>query len=281
MFLLAQGCLVSTSLWLKHWIQTTKDSEKNPPSPVLFLVVYAVLTAIYVLIYVVVMFTGLAVARIRAAEKIHATLLEMIFRLPISFFDTTPLGRIINRFSSDMSSVDSRIPQKMMDVLLFGISVLSTFILIVSTTPSFVIIVPFLMLAYWGIMVCFLGVSRTLARLYSVSKSPIYQQFNETLGGVSTIRAMRYEERFVERSAFMTDRATNNFLSNMSSRRWLDVQLRFCSLVVLLCATLLAVLGRETVDPSLVGLMLSFALTLTEEMTTLVRIFCDLQVRTS
>ncbi|KAI7821028.1 hypothetical protein BC939DRAFT_456317 [Gamsiella multidivaricata] len=278
MFILAQGCLVSTSLWLKYWILKTKDTDDDrPPSPVLFLAVYSILTFIYVLLYVIIMFLGLAVARIRAAERIHAKLLNMIFRLPIAFFDTTPLGRIINRFSSDISMVDVKIPNKMMDVLLFGISVLSTVLLIVFTTPSFIVALPFLILAYWGMLVCFLSVSRTLARIYSVSKSPIYQQFNETLGGVSIIRAMRYDDRFIQRNAFMTDRATNNFLSNMSSRRWLDVQLRMCSLAILLCASLLAVLGRKTLDASMVGLMLSFALTLTEEMTTLVRIFCDLQ----
>ncbi|KAF8929241.1 Multidrug resistance-associated protein 1 [Dissophora ornata] len=278
LFILAQGCLVSTSLWLKYWIKKTSDSDDDHPPPLaLFLGVYALFTFFYVLIYVVVMWLGLAVARIRAAEIIHARLLSKIFRLPIAFFDTTPLGRIINRFSSDMLAVDIRIPNKTLDVLLFGISVSSTLLLIVFTTHSFITVLPFLLLAYWGVMVSFLGVSRTLARIYSVTKSPVYQHFNESLGGISTIRAMRIDDQFVQANAALADRMSNTLLCNMSSRRWLDVQLRMLSTTVLLCVALFAVLGRESMDPSLVGLTLSFATTITEEVTTLVRNFCDLQ----
>ncbi|KAF9966164.1 Multidrug resistance-associated protein 1 [Mortierella alpina] len=271
-------CLVSTSLWLRHWIKVTKSSDDDhPPSLALFLGVYGALTFVYVLIYVVVMWLGFAVARIQASEKIHARLLDKILRLPISFFDTTPLGRIINRFSSDIVAVDIRIPNKLMDVLLFGISVSSTLLLIVFTTPTFTILLPFLIAGYWFVQMCFLGVSRILVRIYSVSKSPVYQYFNESLDGVSTIRAMGISDRFAEKCVALTDRMSNNFLSNMSSRRWLDVQLRLLSTIVLLCAAVFAVLQREHLDPSLVGLSLSFALTLTEEVTTLVRNFCDLQ----
>ncbi|KAG9323193.1 hypothetical protein KVV02_002982 [Mortierella alpina] len=278
LFLLAQGCLVSTSLWLRHWIKVTKSSDDDhPPSLILFLGVYGALTFVYVLIYVVVMWLGFAVARIQASEKIHARLLDKILRLPISFFDTTPLGRIINRFSSDIFAVDIRIPNKLMDVLLFGISVSSTLLLIVFTTPAFTILLPFLITGYWFVQMCFLGVSRILVRIYAVSKSPVYQYFNESLDGVSTIRAMGISDRFADRCTALTDRMSNNFLSNMSSRRWLDVQLRLLSTLVLLCAAVFAVLQREHLDPSLVGLSLSFALTLTEEVTTLVRNFCDLQ----
>ncbi|KAG9062305.1 Multidrug resistance-associated protein 1 [Linnemannia hyalina] len=258
LFLLAQGCLVSTSLWLKHWIKVSKETEDGESQSVF-------------------MFLGLAVARIRASERIHSHLLEKVFRLPMAFFDTTPVGRIINRFSSDIFAVDVRIPNKLIDICLFGISVASTLLLIVFTTPSFVVILPFLLVGYWFVEKCFLSVSRTLARIYIISKSPVYQHFHESLGGVSTIRAMKIQERFIEKNAAMVDRMSNNFLSNMGSRRWLDVQLRILSTVVLLCAALFAVLQRDSMDPSLVGLTLSFALTITEEVTSLVRNFCDLQ----
>ncbi|KAG0078619.1 Multidrug resistance-associated protein 1 [Linnemannia elongata] len=252
-----------------------KDDERL--SLFMFLGVYAFLTLVYVLLYMVITWLGLAVARIRASERIHSHLLEKVFRLPMAFFDTTPVGRIINRFSSDIFAVDVRIPSKLIDICLFGISVASTLSLIVFTTPSFVMILPFLLIGYWFVEKCFLSVSRTLARIYVISKSPVYQHFHESLGGVSTIRAMRIQERFIKKNAAMVDRMSNNFLSNMGSRRWLDVQLRILSTIVLLCAALFAVLQRDSMDPSLVGLTLSFALTITEEVTSLVRNFCDLQ----
>ncbi|KAF9352690.1 Multidrug resistance-associated protein 1 [Mortierella sp. AD094] len=244
---------------------------------VLFLGVYSLLTLVYVLLYVVVMWLLFAVARIRAAERIHFNLLDKILHLPIAFFDTTPLGRIINRFSSDIAAVDTRIPNKLSDVLLFGISVSSTLLLIVFTIPSFIFVAPFLIAGYWLVLVCFLSVSRILTRIYSISKSPVYQHFNESLGGVSTMRAMRIQDQFIASNSVLSDKMSNNFLCNMSSRRWMDVQLRLLSTGVLLCTALLAVLGRKNMDPSLVGLTLSFTLTITEEVTTLVRNVCDLQ----
>jgi ABC-type multidrug transport system fused ATPase/permease subunit len=279
LFLLAQGCLVSTSLWLKHWIKVSKESEGGDQmSLFMFLGVYALLTLVYVLLYMAITWLGLAVARIRASERIHRHLLEKVLRLPMAFFDTTPVGRIINRFSSDIFAVDLRIPSKLIEVCLFGISVTSTLLLIVFTTPSFIMVLPFLLTGYWFVEKCFLSVSRILARIYIISKSPVYQHFHESLGGVSTMRAMRIQERFIEKNAAMIDRMSNNFLSSMGSRRWLDVHLRILSTIVLLCAALFAVLQRDSMDPSLVGLTLSFALTITEEVTTLVRTFGDLQV---
>ncbi|KAF9961946.1 Multidrug resistance-associated protein 1 [Mortierella alpina] len=278
LFLLAQGCLVSTSLWLRHWIKVTKSAGDDHPPPLpLFLGVYGALTFVYVVTYVFVMWLGLAVARIRAAEKIYDRLLDKILRLPISFFDTTPLGRIINRFSSDITAVDLRIPNRLMDVLLYGISVSSTLLLIAFTTPLFMTVLPFLFAGYWFVQMCFLRVSRVMVRIYSVSKSPVYQFFNESLDGVSTLRAMGVSDRFADKCTALTDRMSNNFLSNTSSRRWLDVQLRLLSSIVILCVAVFAVVQRDHLDPSLAGLSLSFALTLTEEVTTLVRNFCDMQ----
>ncbi|KAG0270868.1 Multidrug resistance-associated protein 1, partial [Linnemannia gamsii] len=138
-------------------------------------------------------------------------------------------------------------------------------------------ILPFLLIGYWFVQKCFLSVYRTVARIYAVSKSPVFQHFHESLGGVSTIRAMRIQARSIEKNTALTDKMSNNVLSNMGSRRWLDVHLRIMSTIVVLCAALFAVLQRDSMDPSLVGLTLSFTLTITEEVTSLVTKFCDLQ----
>ncbi|KAG0054479.1 hypothetical protein BGZ83_011166 [Gryganskiella cystojenkinii] len=293
LFAVAQICLVGTSLWLKYWIKKTKEhansiqyllsadgdkgSKGDIPSVSLFLGIYALLTFAYVMLYVVVSYMTFSVARIRASEILHRDLLVKILRLPMSFFDTTPLGRILNRFSSDFAPIDERIPNKFFDSLYFLASVSSTLILIVYTTPVFLFALPFLFIGYYAIQYCFLQISRVLQRIYSVSKSPVYQHFNESLNGVSTIRAMEIQGRFIQGNAHWTDNMANNFLASMTCKRWVEVQLRLLSTIVLLGAALFAVLGRASMDPSLVGLTLSFAMAITEEVTSLVRILCDLQ----
>ncbi|KAF9106425.1 Canalicular multispecific organic anion transporter 2 [Mortierella sp. GBA35] len=299
LFILAQICLVGSNLWLKHWIKQTQKSQdllynKNdnyndndndndattaaaPPSVGLFLGVYALLTFLYVILYVAVSWLTFAKARIRASEMLHRHFLTKIMRLPMSFFDTTPLGRVLNRFSSDFAAIDDRLPNKFFDANYFLVTVAGTFMLIIYTAPQFVLVVPFLLAAYYTIQVCFLRISQVVTRMYSVSKSPVYQHFNESLNGVSTIRAMGVQERFIEANGQRMDRMANSFMGSMTAKRWVEVQLRLLSTVVVLFAALFAVMGREHLDPSLVGLTLSFAMAITEEITSLVRIGCDFQ----
>ncbi|KAF9997077.1 Multidrug resistance-associated protein 1 [Entomortierella chlamydospora] len=283
LFIAAQACLVGSSLWLKYWIKRSeeadKDPENPPPSVKAFLGVYALLTFIYVVLYLVIPWLVFAVARIRASEILFRNLITKILHLPMSFFDTTPLGRILNRFSSDFSAVDEKIPNKFFDMIYFGVSVASTFMLVTYTTPNFIYVMPFLIAGYWVIQNAILRISTPLVRIYSVSKSPLYQHFSESLNGVSTIRAMAVQERFIVENTVRMDYLANNFLASMSCKRWVEVQLRLLSTFVLLFASLFAVLGRSRLDPSLVGLTLSFAMSITEEITSLVRIYCDFQTQ--
>ncbi|KAF9171969.1 Multidrug resistance-associated protein 1 [Mortierella sp. AD011] len=283
LFIATQACLVGSSLWLKYWIKRSEEADKDPENPApsvkAFLGVYALLTLIYVVLYLVIPWLVFAVARIRASEILFRDLITKILHLPMSFFDTTPLGRILNRFSSDFSAVDERIPNKFFDMIYFGVSVVSTFMLVTYTTPKFIYVMPFLIAGYWVIQNAILRISTPLVRIYSVSKSPLYQHFSESLNGVSTIRAMAVQERFIEENTVRMDYLANNFLASMSCKRWVEVQLRLLSTFVLLFASLFAVLGRSRLDPSLVGLTLSFAMSITEEITSLVRIYCDFQTQ--
>ncbi|KAG0031889.1 Multidrug resistance-associated protein 1 [Podila clonocystis] len=274
--ILAQMCLVGSNLWLKHWIKLTENPVSSPP-PSLFLCVYSLLTICYISFNTVLMCLGYSVARIRASEKLHAEFLSKIMRLPMSFFDTTPLARILNRLSGDITTVDERIPSKMVQSLYFGVTVTSTLLLISFTTPTFIILIPLLVLGYGMIQSRLLVVSRSLIRIHSVSKSPVFQHFNETLNGISTIRAMQLQKQFVLVNAAKSDNMANNFVASMTVKRWAEIQLRLLSTGVVLCAAVLAVVGRDKVDASLVGLTLSFAMTFTEEVSSLVRISSDLQ----
>lgn len=270
-------CLVGSNLWLKHWIKLTEDPEHSPPLS-LFLSVYSFLTVCSISFYTILMCLGYSIVRIRASEILHSEFVSKILRMPMSFFDTTPLGRILNRFSGDITTIDERIPTKMIQSLNFGVMVASTLLLISFTTPTFIILIPFLALGYGMIQSRLLAVSRSLIRIYSVSKSPVFQHFNETLNGISTIRAMQLQKQFILANAAKTDNMANSFVANMTVKRWAEIQLRLLSTGVVLCAAVLAVLRRDRVDASLVGLALSFAMTFTEEVSSLVRISSDLQV---
>ena len=124
-----------------------------------------------------------------AAQKIHRQLLYNILRSPMSFFDTNPTGRITNRFSSDLDAVDQVIPFQMADFMWCLLEAIAIIIIISYTTPEFLIVAVPLLITYYLIQRYYIVSSRQLKRLYSISKSPIFSHFNETVNGASTIRA--------------------------------------------------------------------------------------------
>ena len=126
-----------------------------------------------------------------AAKHIHASLLYGIMRSPMQFFDTNPLGRIINRFSSDIDLMDMQIPFQISDFIWCSMEVIATLIVISTATPIFLTAVVPIILVFLIIQQLYIATSRQLKRLYSVSKSPIFSHFSETVSGAQVIRAFQ------------------------------------------------------------------------------------------
>ncbi|KAG0094983.1 hypothetical protein BGZ93_006497, partial [Podila epicladia] len=273
-FVAGQACQIGTNVWLKYW---TSPEGAGKFSIGGFLGIYALLVFAFVITNVLSGYVTMVLAAIRASKRLHERLLSKILRLPMSFFDTTPLGRIVNRFSSDMFSIDELLPWCYINVILCGFSVIGTIIVIATTTPVFLAIVPPLIILYLLIQAYYIRSSRALKRIDSVAKSPIYQHFSETLAGVTTIRAMGANERFISDNAKKADLAASAFFAWVSSNRWLQIRLESLGGVVVLAAALFAVLSRKNLGTESVGLALSYAMTVTLDITWLVRSYCDLQ----
>ncbi|KAG0197026.1 hypothetical protein BGX28_009470, partial [Mortierella sp. GBA30] len=278
--ILSQICLVSPSLWLKHWISMNENAGRDHrPALSLFLAVFALLTIAYVAISMALYWITFAVARIHAAEKLHREFLARVMRLPSAFFDTTPLGRIINRISSDMNSIDDRLPAKLHDVGIHTVSVLSSLIIIFFAAPILVIVVLCIGIAYHFIQIYYLHAACACKRIFQVTKSPIYQHFQETLGGVSTIRAMHAQDRFVQSNVAKVDLHSNQFLAFGFCIRWMEIHTQFISLLLTLVTSLWFVLSPQgTVDAALAGLTLSFSITISNALIYFTRSSADLFV---
>jgi len=111
-----------------------------------YLGVYAVFGAAQT-IFVICASFSLAMGGIHASKLIHSRLLVNILRLPMSFFDTTPSGRILNRFSKDIYTIDKMIPESLSEFLLTFFAVIDTIIVVTYATPLFmVVIIPLIVL---------------------------------------------------------------------------------------------------------------------------------------
>ncbi|KAF9146111.1 hypothetical protein BG015_011695 [Linnemannia schmuckeri] len=270
----AQGCQIGTNIWLKHWTTIGSDGHEN--SPAKFLGVYAALVFTFMMLHMIVTFVVMVMAGIRASRLLHEQLLNSILHLPMSFFDTTPLGRIVNRFSTDIYSTDDTLPFAFMAVLMGLLSVVGSLIVIGSGTPIFLSLIPPLTAIFSMVQIYYIASSRSLKRIDSVSRSPIYQHFSETLTGVSTIRAMNVGPRFILDNAEKTNVSANAWFTFIMSNRWLQIRLEALGATIVLGAGLFAVLSRNSLKTSTVGLSITYALSITEELTWAIRSYSDL-----
>ncbi|KAL8585023.1 hypothetical protein ACOMHN_043659 [Nucella lapillus] len=213
----------------------------------------------------------------RASGRLHAGLLDSILRLPMVFFDTTPLGRVVNRFSKDVDTLDSSIPPSLQMFINCTIKVIGTILVISVTTPLFLLAALPLAVFYFLTQRFYVATSRQLKRLESTSRSPIYSHFGETITGATTIRAFHQQERFILQSESKVDENQVCYYPSIISNRWLAIRLEFVGNCIIFFATLFAVLGRDHLSPGIVGLSVSYAMNVTQTLNWMVRMTCELE----
>ncbi|XP_013791406.1 canalicular multispecific organic anion transporter 1-like [Limulus polyphemus] len=153
----------------------------------------------------------LFISAVRASRVLHHCMLQSVMRAPMCFFDTTPMGRTLNRFGKDIDVVDIQIPLNFNGGIDCLLQVLSSIIIISVTNPVFIAAAIPIGLIYLFIQKLYIGSSRQLKRIESVTRSPIYNHFSETLNGTSTIRAFCAQEFFIGQSNVKVDLNQNTF----------------------------------------------------------------------
>ncbi|KAK2011485.1 hypothetical protein LZ32DRAFT_338463 [Colletotrichum eremochloae] len=271
--LASQTAQISGSAWLKTWSDANQRSGGNLNVGYYIGIYFAfgigssLLTVLQTLILWI-------FCSIEASRKLHERMANAIFRSPMSFFDTTPTGRILNRFSSDIYRVDEVLARTFNMLFVNAARSGFTLAIISVTTPPFTaFIIPITLIYYW-IQRYYLRTSRELKRLDSVTKSPIYAHFQESLGGISTIRAYRQQQRFELENEWRVDANLKAYFPSISANRWLAVRLEFIGALVIFTAAggiVATVASGKPVDPGMVGLAMSYALQITTSLNWIVR----------
>uniref|UniRef100_A0A8C9NP64 ATP binding cassette subfamily C member 3 n=2 Tax=Serinus canaria TaxID=9135 RepID=A0A8C9NP64_SERCA len=266
---------IGANVWLSDWTNepVVNGTQHNTAMRI---GVYAALGLLQGLIVLICSFT-LAMGGINAARILHAALLENKFHTPQSFYDTTPTGRIINRFSKDIYSIDEVIPPTILMFLGTFFTSLSTMIVIIGSTPLFAVVIVPLAVFYFFVQRFYVATSRQLKRLESVSRSPIYSHFSETVSGASVIRAYRRVKAFVDISDLKVDENQKSYYPGIVSNRWLGIRVEFVGNCIVLFAALFAVIGRNSLNAGLVGLSVSYALQVTLSLNWMVRMTSELE----
>ncbi|XP_072416269.1 multidrug resistance-associated protein 1 isoform X2 [Chiloscyllium punctatum] len=219
----------------------------------------------------------MSVGGISASRWLHVHLLYDILMSPMSFFERTPSGNLVNRFSKDIDTIDSVIPMVIKMFLGSLLNVLVSCTVILIATPIATVIIPPLGLLYVFIQRYYVATSRQLKRLESASRSPIFTNFSETLLGVSVIRAFGEQERFIYQNDARVDENQKAYYPSIVANRWLAVRLEFVGNCIVLFAALFAVVYRDAVSPGIVGLSVSYALQITSTLNWMVRMTSEVE----
>ncbi|CAI6003346.1 unnamed protein product, partial [Closterium sp. NIES-64] len=217
-------------------------------------------------------------AGVMTTQAFFRSMQQTVFRAPMSFFDSTPIGRILSRASTDQSALDLDLPFQFGSLLamvfqLLGILFVTSYI----TWPVFYAIIPLTYL-YFSFQEYYLMTSRELSRLNGVTKAPIIEHFSESLSGAAVIRAFAQQPRFAQKSAERVD--TNNRVAFHygACTVWLGVHLELLG-ALLLCfsAFMLVWLPPSVISPGLAGMSLSYGLALSQGLFYVVWVWCALE----
>ncbi|KAG9009269.1 hypothetical protein FRB94_012338 [Tulasnella sp. JGI-2019a] len=227
--------------------------------PLFYVAIYAaigVAAALTAVINSFVMYTG----AYRASKVLFTQLLKVIVRSPMRFFDTTPAGRILNRFSSDISTVDSSLSSSLRSTALYIANFIASVITVIVVVPPFAFPAAVISYLYYRFSYGYVITGRMLRRMESTTRSPIFAAFGDVLEGLVTVRAFSSEKRFVERTHSKVDLTIKMWYGFWMSNRWL--LLRFDSLGAL--STLMAtIFALARLSAGLAGLTITSAMSFT------------------
>ncbi|KAI8803966.1 P-loop containing nucleoside triphosphate hydrolase protein [Cladochytrium replicatum] len=298
-----RGMGVTNDWWIREWaraydrvdtgatIAAVNMTTTQFPLDVTFYVrIYAFL-GLLLLISAVGPYATRVLGSFAASKRLHERMLSRVLNAPLSFFSVTPIGRIINRFSNDMATLDIEtmftVEATLDHVTQAPTMILDTTVVIVVWAIT-VTVLWFVLQVYMWVVQGYLSAARSLKRLESVARSPIYALFSETLIGASTIRAYLQEPRFVTENEVRVDRNNRTWFYIASVNSWLKFYLEMiASAVVFVTATAIIVLsapdpenpnGQPRIDAGLAGLALVYALSLVDEFLAIVNFYGQLEM---
>lgn len=272
---------IGTNQWLSYWssYDAPQGADSHPPTDYrtgYFMGVYAALGIAQAICNFMVSFC-FSIAGVAAAKSLHGQSVRSIFRAPMSFFDTTPIGRIMNRFSKDIDAIDNLLADSMRQFFGTLIQALGTFVLISVYFPVFLAPLFVLLVLYYFAAIYYRSTSRELKRLDSILRSSIYAHFGESLSGLATIRAYREQERFIKNNQDYTDLENRAYYLSITIQRWLAVRLETIANTMILFVTIFSVVYRMTLNPSTMGFVLSYSLSLTGTFNWTVRQWAEME----
>ncbi|ESK94758.1 abc transporter [Moniliophthora roreri MCA 2997] len=266
----AQAAEVGNNLFLGFWTSRSIEGFRQGD----YIALYASLGAAQAIFTFIVSYC-VAIIGINASFSMFRAALSRVLKSPVAFFDTTPMGRVLSRLSKDQDTLDTLLPFNMLQFLFIVFSVFGTVALVFYTLPLLGIIFGPVLIIYYGFSVYYRRTSVEVKRLDSLSRSAFYSSYSETLTGLTTVRAYGDEGRAVRDAECKLDAEMRAYYLTVTLQRWLAMRLDLFASILIWGIVVAAARERTSVDPSKIGVVITYALSITGTFSEMVNAFAQ------
>lgn len=264
--LFAHFCEIFTNTWLSFWADFKFPNKSNG----FYIGIYVMFTflAYFFLIFA---FLSLSCMTSTSSEVLNLKAIRKVLHTPMSVMDVTPMGRILNRFTKDTDVLDNEIGNELRVLIYFIGSVSGILILCIIYLPWFAIAIPFLGYLFVAIGNFYQASAREIKRLEAVQRSFVYNNFNEILSGMLTIKAYEAEDRFKGKNDVYIDKTNEASYLTVANQRWLSIHLDGVASIFAMIISLLCVFRVFKISAASTGLLMSYVLLIAGLLSILVR----------
>ncbi|KAJ9214480.1 hypothetical protein DTO166G4_3884 [Paecilomyces variotii] len=269
--IISQGANTLTSLWLAWW-----SSDKFGLSTGAYIGVYAalgVVAAVTVFAWAV----SVSILGTRASKGMLRRALQRVVRAPMSFFDTTPLGRVMNRLSKDVDTMDNNLSDSIRMACMTIASLIAIFILTIAYYYYFAAALVPLFTLYVIMAMYYRPSAREVNRHEAVLRSHVFARFNEAVLGTPTVRAYGLQKQFSDRLNDAIDDMNSAYFLTFANQRWLNVRIDAIGIILTFIVCMLVVTSRFEISPSISGLVLSYVISIMQMLQFTVRQVTEMQ----
>ncbi|CAH8527922.1 unnamed protein product [Schistosoma rodhaini] len=246
-------------------------SEPNSITGYYYLEIYAfvVISNLIATIFRAILF---AFGGLVAASVVHESALDTILEGRLNYFNTTPQGRILNRFSSDVGTVDDALPFQLNILLASLAGLLGALVIVCVSLPTLIFFLLPLVFIFWSIQRQYRGAARDLKRISSIVRSPVYNHYTDTLSGLAVIHGLGQEIRFRQLTACKLSDQIRAELASLAASCWLSIRLQLIGSAVITGVIIVSLVGRlfDWTHVATIGLSVVYALNISGLMTSVV-----------
>ncbi|CAI4890775.1 BPG_G0034980.mRNA.1.CDS.1 [Saccharomyces cerevisiae] len=283
--ILIHGITLSQGFWLRYWLDTGSSGSKSTwlyrivegHSNIYFLLTYIIIGLVSSFLTSGKVWIAI-ISGTNVTKKIFAKLLSSILYAKLRFHNVTPTGRIMNRFSKDMDIIDQQLIPNFEGLSYSVVVCLWIILLIGYVTPQFLLFAIPLCALYYTVCTLYLRASRELKRIDNINISPIHQLFAEAIKGVTTIRALADERRFITQSLVAIDRSNAPFFYLNMATEWITYRVDIIGTLVLFSSSVMIIMKASYLDAGLAGILLSNAFSFTETAQWIIKVFSSVEL---